>query len=164
VSTRGALLEAAERLFYDHGIAATGVDAVVRASGVTKPTLYAHFGSKAGLVAAVLEARHARRRAELEARLAQAGDPACALFDWLEGYYASEGARGCAFLNAAAEGEGMDAVRAEKHWLRDLLAEHTGDPRRASQLALLVDGISGRVVVDGPGAAPAAIADARALV
>jgi AcrR family transcriptional regulator len=158
------LLQAASRLFYEQGIAATGVDAVVRASGVSKPTLYAHFGDKAGLVQAVLEERHARRRQHLEAAVEGADDPVRAVFDWLEGFYRDEGARGCAFLNAAAEGAGEEAVRAEKRWLRGFLEEITGDERRGSQLLLLLDGISGRVVVEGPSAAPAAIADARALL
>lgn len=164
MSARDQLLQAASRLFYEHGIAATGVDAVVRASGVSKPTLYAHFGDKAGLVQAVLEERHARRRAQLEAAVDGAEDPVGAVFDWLEGFYGREGTRGCAFLNAAAEGAGAAAVRAEKRWLRGFLAGITGEERRGSQLLLLLDGISGRVVVEGPSAAAPAIADARALL
>jgi AcrR family transcriptional regulator len=170
MSPRERLLDAASSLFYEHGIAATGVDAVVRASGVSKPTLYAHFGDKAGLVAAVLDARHARRQAELRAWVARAADPIAAVFDYLADFYACDGSRGCAFLNAAAEGAAPEAVAAEKRWLEGFLtavARSAGRPdpeRTGSQLLLLVDGISGRVVVQGPDAAPAAIADARALV
>jgi AcrR family transcriptional regulator len=170
MSARERLLDTAARLFYDHGIAATGVDAVVRESGVSKPTLYAHFGGKAGLVTAVLQARHGRREAELRAWVTRADDPIGAVFDYLADYYARDGARGCAFLNAAAEGAAPEAVREEKRWLRDFLtgvARDAGasDPERlGSQLLLLVDGISGRAVVDGPAAARAAISDARALI
>jgi AcrR family transcriptional regulator len=170
VTAHERLLQAASRLFYEQGIAATGVDAVVRASGVSKPTLYAHFGDKAGLVQAVLEERHARRRQQLEAAVEGADDPVRAVFDWLESFYRDEGARGCAFLNAAAEGAAPEAVAAEKRWLEGFLtavARSAGRPdpeRTGSQLLLLVDGISGRVVVQGPDAAPAAIADARALL
>ena len=81
------LLDSASALFYEDGIGATAVDDVVRAAGVSKPTLYAHFGSKAELVAAVLERRHAARAEELEAI---EGGP-LAVFDWLAGFYERDG-------------------------------------------------------------------------
>jgi AcrR family transcriptional regulator len=166
MAARDGLLDAASALFYEDGIGATGVDDVVRAAGVSKPTLYAHFGSKAELVAAVLERRHAARAAELEAL---DGGP-LAVFDWLARFYADGGARGCAFVNAAAElahgGPGREAAAREKAWLREELArraraEGLEDPERlASRLGLLIDGVAARVVVDGHGAAAQAVEDA----
>ena len=166
MKARDKLLDAASDLFYEDGIAATGVDDVVRAAGVSKPTLYAHFGSKAELVAAVLERRHAARAGELEAL---EGGP-LAVFGWLADFYARDGARGCAFVNAAAElahgGPGRDAAAREKAWLRGELAgraraEGLADPDRlASRLGLLIDGVAARVVVDGHGAADRAVEDA----
>ncbi len=44
----------AARLFAAHGYDATSVREVVEAAGVTKPTLYYHFGSKQGLAEALL--------------------------------------------------------------------------------------------------------------
>jgi AcrR family transcriptional regulator len=41
-------------LFAERGYDATGVQAIVEAAGVTKPTLYYHFGSKEGLAQALL--------------------------------------------------------------------------------------------------------------
>jgi AcrR family transcriptional regulator len=168
MAARDKLLDAASALFYEDGIGATGVDDVVRAAGVSKPTLYAHFGSKAELVAAVLERRHAARAAELEAL---EGGP-LAVFGWLEGFYADGGTRGCAFVNAAAElahgGPGREAAAREKAWLRSELARRArADGAQhpealASQLALLIDGVAARVVVDGHRAAAAAVADATA--
>ena len=165
---RQKLLDSASALFYEDGIGATAVDDVVRAAGVSKPTLYAHFGSKAELVAAVLERRHAARAEELEAI---EGGP-LAVFDWLARFYERDGARGCAFVNAAAEltepGPGRAAAAREKAWLRSELtrrAREAGlhDPEAlGSQLALLVDGVGARVVVDGPGASAEAVADATA--
>src|SRR3954471_17334590 len=158
---RERLLETGARLFYEAGITATGVDTIAREAGVSKPTLYAHFGSKTELVAAVLSARHERRVTELAAL----EDP-LGVFAHLAEFYAAEGTRGCAFLNAAAELPADDdaraAVVAEKAWLRARLTELCGDERTGSQLLLLVDGIAGRVVVDGPGAAAEAVADATA--
>lgn len=172
--TRDRLLEAAGRLFYVQGITSTGIEAVVQAAGVTKPTLYAHFDSKTALVAAVLQRRHAERAADLEAKLAEmaAQQRPLGVFAWLDSWYADQGARGCAFLNAAAElgeadGPGRAAVEAEKTWLLELLSRacaEAGLQRSAqlgSQLLLLVDGVAGRVVVGGPGVAAAAVADAR---
>lgn len=163
---REKLLNAASALFYDDGIGATGVDDVVRAAEVSKPTLYAHFGSKAELIAAVLERRHAARIAELEGL---EGGP-LAVFAWLEDFYARDGSRGCAFVNAAAElahgGPGREAAAREKAWLRGELArraraEGLRDPDAlGSRLALLIDGVAARVVVDGPQAARQAVADA----
>jgi len=162
------LLDSASALFYADGIGATAVDDVVHAAGVSKPTLYAHFGSKAELVAAVLQRRHAARIAELEAL--EAGP--LAVFGWLADFYARDGARGCAFVNAAAElteaGPGREAAAREKAWLRGELtrrAREAGlrDPEAlGSQLALLIDGVAARVVVDGHGASAQAVADATA--
>ena len=161
-SARDRLLETSARLFYEAGITATGVDTIVREAGVSKPTLYAQYGSKTELVAAVLTARHERRVEELEAI-----DDPLEVFTYLASFYAArEGARGCAFLNAAAELVADDAARAavvaEKRWLLELLGSLCGDERLASQLLLLIDGVAGRVVVHGPGAASGAIADATA--
>ena len=55
---RASLLEAAARLFYADGVAATGIDSITAAAGVAKKSLYNNFASKADLVAAYLAARH----------------------------------------------------------------------------------------------------------
>jgi len=95
-----------------------------------------------------------------------------AVFEWLEGFYARDGARGCAFVNAAAEltepGPGREAAVREKAWLRGELTRRArgaglrAPERLGSQLALLVDGVAARVVVDGHAAAARAVADATA--
>jgi AcrR family transcriptional regulator len=172
-TTDDRLLDVAEDLFYRHGITATGVDQVVRAAGLSKPTLYARFGSKSTLVRAVLERRHARRAAELAAWVADiaTADRPLAVFSRLAETYVGDGGRGCAFLLAAAElPDASDparlAVRREKQWLRDAFTELAtgaglrGPKRLGSQLLLLLDGLAGRVSVDGPQAAGEAVADA----
>lgn len=50
-----AIRQAAQRLFLDVGYGATSMDAVARAAGVSKATVYAHFTSKDKLFAAILE-------------------------------------------------------------------------------------------------------------
>ncbi|HYI61214.1 MAG TPA: TetR/AcrR family transcriptional regulator [Acidimicrobiales bacterium] len=53
--TRGALLDAGAALFAERGIAGASVDAIARAAGRTSGALYDHFGSKEGLLFALLE-------------------------------------------------------------------------------------------------------------
>lgn len=67
------VLEAAERLFYEHGIHAVGVDTIAAEAGVTKKTLYDRFGSKEQIVVEYLAGRDERWRELLAGRLAAAG-------------------------------------------------------------------------------------------
>jgi AcrR family transcriptional regulator len=60
----------AARLFAARGYDATPVRAIAEAAGVTKPTLYYHFGSKEGLAQALLTRPTQRMLAELDAALA----------------------------------------------------------------------------------------------
>ena len=52
---RGALLEAAARLVEHCGVDAVTMDAVAEAAGVGKGTVFRRFGSRAGLMAALLD-------------------------------------------------------------------------------------------------------------
>ena len=54
--TRARLLTAAADLFADQGIDAVSVDSVAEAAGRTSGAVYAHFGSKQGLLLALLDA------------------------------------------------------------------------------------------------------------
>jgi AcrR family transcriptional regulator len=53
--TRARLLAAAAELFAEHGVDAVSVDAVADAAGRTSGAVYAHFGSKQGLLLALLD-------------------------------------------------------------------------------------------------------------
>ncbi|HEV3131162.1 MAG TPA: TetR/AcrR family transcriptional regulator [Acidimicrobiales bacterium] len=53
--TRARLLSAAAGLFADQGIDAVSVDAVAEAAGRTSGAVYSHFGSKQGLLLALLD-------------------------------------------------------------------------------------------------------------
>ena len=153
---RERLLDAAEDLFYERGIAATGVDAVLRRAGVAPATLYAHFAGKDHLVAAYLQRRHERWRAAWDEALTGCGNDATAralcVFDVLEAFPGPRKAsRGCAFLAAAVEV--VDRDHPAHAWLeadtrlllervRDL-AVGTGAARPdalAAELLLLYDG------------------------
>jgi AcrR family transcriptional regulator len=58
---RALIVEAAGRLFGEHGYDGTRLDDVAAAAGVTKPVLYRHFDGKTALYLALLE----RHRADL---------------------------------------------------------------------------------------------------
>jgi AcrR family transcriptional regulator len=53
--TRARLLAAAADLFAEHGVDSVSVDAVGEAAGRTSGAVYAHFGSKQGLLLALLD-------------------------------------------------------------------------------------------------------------
>ena len=55
MDNRQLLLDCALSLFSQRGYDAVGVQEVVEAAGVTKPTLYHYFGSKRGLLEALLK-------------------------------------------------------------------------------------------------------------
>ena len=179
VSARDRLLEAADRLFYAHGIAATGVDAVLQQAGASPATLYAHFSSKDGLVAAYLERRHHRWRATWDAVLAEAEDPVDRLLSVLDAlvlFRRREGAtRGCAVLAAAAELPAADHparawIEADTtllhHRLHELaLAAGADDPRAlVAELVLVYDGTLAAYVRGVPDPVPAARGLARSAV
>jgi len=152
--TRRKLLDAADVVFYEEGIRATGVEAVAEGAGVTKMTLYAHFASKDDLILAYLKERDRRWRDSLERRLERQDEPEeklLAVFDAYLEWLVEGGLRGCAYVNCAAEfpdreHPAREAVRSHKVGLRDRLAELAAEAgaaepdRLAENLFLLLEG------------------------
>jgi AcrR family transcriptional regulator len=64
---REELLERALELFAGRGYDGVGVQEIAAAAGVTKPTLYHYFGSKEGLLRALLEQRFEPLEAAIQA-------------------------------------------------------------------------------------------------
>lgn len=54
-STRAAILDAAEVLFYQHGVSRTTLEKIAAAANVTRGAIYWHFQNKADLFNAMLE-------------------------------------------------------------------------------------------------------------
>lgn len=54
------IVEAARKHFYAHGLERASVDAIAAEAGVSKMTIYSHFGSKDGLFEAVVQDRTER--------------------------------------------------------------------------------------------------------
>jgi len=73
-----AITDAARRVFLEHGYTHTSVDAIAAEAGVSKQTIYNHFGDKARLFRAVMHATVAETRAGMGpppgADLAEADD------------------------------------------------------------------------------------------
>jgi AcrR family transcriptional regulator len=103
---RQRILDAASELFYQHGIRATGTNAIIAHAGVSKATFFRHFPSKGDLVIAWLEQPGRRWFDRIRNELESTTDPRpklLTLFDLLGAWFAEEDFRGCAFQNAAAE-------------------------------------------------------------
>jgi AcrR family transcriptional regulator len=111
-AARERLLLAASDLFCRYGINATGVDAIVAAAGTAKTTLYKAFGSKDGLIEAVLEREGSTWREwfseEVDALPGTASDRLVHLFDVLKKWFAEENFYGCPFINAVGEHDKED--------------------------------------------------------
>jgi AcrR family transcriptional regulator len=73
--TRDRLLAAAADLFAAQGIDAVSVDAVAEAAGRTSGAVYAHFGSKQGLLLALLDEGKRSVLTGLSAEVAETDDP-----------------------------------------------------------------------------------------
>ena len=117
------ILDAAARCFYRDGIWATGVDALAAEAGVSKRTLYNHFGSKDSVVAAYLSQREGYWHTKLEQMWEEMGeDPIDQVVAYVRAYsrpVEPEVFRGSAFLNAAAElaDEDSEALSVIQHSL-----------------------------------------------
>lgn len=104
---RDLLLDTADRLFYQRGFHAVGIDTILAEAGLAKMTLYHHFASKDELIVASLE-RRGRLIAENIAAVFAAAGPSprkqlLALFDWHERWFGRADFNGCAFIRAAGE-------------------------------------------------------------
>lgn len=157
--TRAAIVQVATGVLYERGLDGAGIAELCARAGVSKETLYRHFGTKDGLIEAVLQARSDRVTRWLrDAADAAGGDPArqlAAVFDALDRWYAEPGFRGCAIVNAAAQHHADPARSIARRHLAGLLELLTAIAARAGaassaalgrQLLMLVEGAT--VVAD----------------
>lgn len=130
-AARDRILATADRLFYNEGIHAVGVNRIVAESAVTRVTLYRHFPSKDDLISAYLERRAQYDMDQVTAIIeTNAGDPQRALTELATALTQDDFAairRGCPFINASAEfaaghraGEHGTQIRA---WVTDRIEE-----------------------------------------
>src|SRR5262245_24284870 len=102
---RQRVLETADRLFYQDGIRAVGIDRIIAEAEVAKMSLYKHFPSKDDLILAVLQHREVSVqeffRSAMERHIKKTKSSLRAFFVTLKDFLESPGFRGCPFQNAA---------------------------------------------------------------
>lgn len=144
----------ADRLFYEEGIRAVGVDRIAAEADVSKATLYTHFRRKDDLVEHYLRGRSEAWQATVAERLPgmspTPGGRILAMFDLLGEWFAAPGYRGCPFINAQAECGSQPEVDAvavgHRAWVRSVFSGLASDgcaerpDLLAMQLELLYDG------------------------
>jgi AcrR family transcriptional regulator len=179
-SPRERLIEAATRLFCRYGVNSIGVDAIVEAANTAKTTLYKVFGSKDGLVEAVLEREGRIWRAWFLAELDSAGGPPLdrisRIGPILKIWFARDDFYGCPFINAVAESDKSDdrmrslAIAHKQVVLARLsglcreagFAEHE---QVAHTLGIVIDGaIVAALITRNPGSADAADRACKAIL
>ncbi len=74
-ATRAALVDAASRLFGEHGYQAVATGQIVAAAGVTRGALYHHFTDKSDLLGAVYERIEADSVVAVQKAISDAADP-----------------------------------------------------------------------------------------
>jgi len=161
-SARSRLLDAADELFYAHGITSTGVDAVIERAGVATASLYKNFAGKDDLVAAYLTARDERWREHWESCIAEHAGPherVLALFTAMQTWDAGPGPnRGCAHVAASlqlAEGHpGRAVARQHKQHIIERLgqlvaeADIPGAHEVARDLMVIYEGMFSLLALD----------------
>lgn len=178
--TRKRLISAADGLFYNQGIRATGVDAVAEAAGVTKRTLYAHFSSKDALIAAYLEARDLPTLGRYQGLIPGPGASAATrirrIFEQLGRNSKDARWRGCSFLRAASEFANLPghpartiAARHKKgfeSWLAEILARDgiANALVLARQIMILFDGAVAAILVHRDSGYAALAAEAASVL
>jgi AcrR family transcriptional regulator len=153
---RERILETADRLFYEQGIRAVGVDTVAAEIGISKRTLYNYFPSKDELIVAYLQ----RRLRPTPPSDLPPAEQILGNFERLERTFSIGVFRGCPFVNAVAEIKQSShaankvafAFKEQRRlWFRDLLAKlEVKDPDTlALQLQILADGAIAAALVRG---------------
>lgn len=175
VSPQERLIEAATRLFCRYGVNSVGVDAIVDAAGTAKTTLYKAFGSKDGLVEAVLEREGRAWRgwflAEIDGPGGTARERLARIAPTLKAWFGQENFYGCPFINAVGESDKADdrmrtlALAHKKVVLERLteLCDEAGynEPAQvAHALGLVIDG----AIVAALVTRDAAVADTAGMV
>ena len=161
-TARRKLLDTAAALFYREGIGTTGVDRISADAGVSKRSLYQHFGGKDALVAAALADQGPailERYLPVDDTEAPARRKILDVFDALSRWSKAPDFRGCPFVNVATElanphHPARGVARDYKMRLKRYLARQSrvGGAKNpdilAEQLLMLFDGAICRAVVE----------------
>ncbi|WP_091499679.1 TetR/AcrR family transcriptional regulator [Amphibacillus marinus] len=118
-----AIMQTAEKLFYQHGFHAIGVKKILEQADVATMTMYYHFNSKEALIKDILLQREQRYFQFLAKSINQDDDVKNYLeslvqahLNWIE----THGANGCLFLRAQQEYAGINEE------ITTLVSDHKG--------------------------------------
>jgi AcrR family transcriptional regulator len=120
VERRRAMVDAAIELFARQGVRGTGVAAIAERAGATPSALIHHFGSKDGLVQAVLE--EADRRALERLSITRDAEPTLdQAFDWFvrDAEHTAASERRLAALHTTLTAENLEPGSVLHTWFRD---------------------------------------------
>jgi AcrR family transcriptional regulator len=158
------LVLTATRLFNENSIHATGIDRIIAEAGVARRTLYNQFGSKEGLIRAVMQRESKAWFEWLDSELPRVDeqDPRrriVAFFALLGKWFSRSDFKGCSFINAVGEHPLDNCVRpiAKAHrqanfeYIRRLLdgSKISDLDKLADQIAILADGATVTAMVTG---------------
>ena len=150
---RERILDAAEQLIAERGVAGTSIEAIVKEAGVSSVTFYEFFAGKEGCFVAAFD--RAVEAAVLDLAVAAAGDPAAGGLTWSE-----EVATGLRALTRLIEAEPARAGLV-------LVAAQTGGPELSARFDALLDRVAaklreGRALETAPSDLPATHEEATA--
>lgn len=166
ISVKEKILQTARRLFCQVGFHATGITRILDESGVSRRSLYTHYGSKENLLKAVFqeEANIWFRwfNYDLPQMECSPSERTLMLFDLMQDWFDSEDFFGCVFINAVAEHEKSngwiqevasnyrDEISAK---FQEMVAESgVKDPETVTEkLNLLIDGAIVGAMITGNG-------------
>jgi AcrR family transcriptional regulator len=152
---RDRLLASARRLTAAQGVG-VGVDAILEDAGVARRSLYQHFGSKDGLIAACLLDSTGKDEDRYRTALAAGGDDprqrVLAVFDGLDDVTSAASFRGCRYVSAEhalkdPDHPAHDVTRAYTEHLHALFEKeltdlgHQDPADGADQILVLVEGV-----------------------
>jgi len=174
---RERLLDAAGELFYRDGVN-VGVDALCKAAGVSKKSMYQLFRSKDELIAETVASQGRQYQRALEPGPEDGSTPReriLTVFQRQDRLATGDSFLGCPFVNAAVELKnpehpGSVVARHFKQRLTDffevqLVAAGVEDPESlAIQLTIVFDGASARAVVRAQALAGVGVAMAATLL
>jgi len=130
------LLDVAEAVFAERGVQASSMEDIAERAGVTKPIVYDHFGSKDGLVAAVVVRAGAVLGEAVLAAVTSTEDPEQSVAEGLRAYFRFIEERRSGLHSLLTEGvaPGTDAAAAlekvrnqQAEMIATLLLEHSED-------------------------------------
>jgi len=124
------LIKTASRLFYEQGYNRTGINEILKESGVAKASMYQHFRSKDEIGVEYLKNMNIGLMEGLESLLAtkeKGTERVLGLFDFIHQFFQRDNFRGCWCHNTISEIPKQDSpmlneIRLQRHGFRKFIA------------------------------------------